>query len=63
MKNDFKVEEGNGCSRDAYLKEQNIQSYFIMPAGKDTEMKAVEDLNVRILFNMFLVSFYFPLYA
>lgn len=47
VKNDFKVEEGNGCSRDAYLKEQNIQSYFIMPAGKDTEMKAVEDLNKK----------------
>ena len=34
IKNEYNFEDGRGYSRDAYLKEQNIRSFFILPESK-----------------------------
>ena len=37
IKNDYATEDGCGYNRDAYLKQQNIKSYFIILTPKVPE--------------------------
>ena len=61
IKNEYNFEDGRGYSRDAYLKEQNIRSFFILPESKkstqSTDSKKIKKEVSQIRLVLYACSF------
>lgn len=59
IKNEYNFEDGRGYSRDAYLKEQNIRSFFILPESKKST-QSTSIIKIKKEVSQIRLFFYVP---